>query len=167
MIVPIVGRLIKEERERQGLTQEQTARLAGYRQIAKGIRRIANLESGAMENESFARRIATALNVDADDLWQQALAESRQKAEADLARWLLAHPHSPLPSHLIVRIFSAAQGRHEIPADLTTIREIIHWAKELAAKHQHEVCLPLSPSTQVWIDRHGYVVGFSGEEDGR
>ncbi len=147
-----LGAFISAERKRRGLTLKQLALLVGYRNVAKGIRRLAGLEQTGLAKPDLLMKVADALDLD----WTavERLAEvDRQELLREWERWA----SEPVPMCLVVRLMAAVYVRKDLPAEVTTPKEAEAWACAFARQHRFRVCLVVSRRISVWIDAQGQV----------
>jgi len=130
-------------RQSRAWTQAEVAAAAGYRNAAKGLRRIQAIESGS---DSFPRketlsRFATALGISDE---QVLLALSEDFADMD----------KPLPPQVTIRWFCGFYGQMRLPADCTP-EEAIKLATEFSSAKRLSTCVRLSVLGCVYIEPDG------------
>jgi transcriptional regulator with XRE-family HTH domain len=62
------GELLRSRRELQGMTVEDMARLLGYRDVKKGMRRVLTVEATGVVREDLLLKMAEVLGLDWADL---------------------------------------------------------------------------------------------------
>jgi hypothetical protein len=133
---PLAIQILIEDRSRNiGLSRSELVRRCGYKNIAKGIRRLDQLYAGDLQKTtSLLARLAIALRL-SPDVVQQALNEthrqlkeraSRAAAEAEAAWRAAFKPHGILlgtdtrPSQIVIFAISGGAERWlKIPLDLS------------------------------------------------
>ncbi len=147
-----LGDFLRAERLKRGLSLGQLARLAGYKNLSKGARRILALERTSMAKPDLLVNVAEALNLD----W--AIVE--QLAEEDYQERLRvweAWANEPVPMCLVVRLIAAVYVRKALPEEVTTPGQAETWACEFARQHHCRVCLVVSRRISVWIYAQGEI----------
>ena len=149
-----LGTFLRNERVQRGLSLGQLAKLAGYKNISKGMRRLTHLESeGAFkEKDDLLVRVVEALGVELP-VAQHLLEQDQQEHMRAWEAWV----SEPVPMQLIVRHMAAVYGPVKMPEDITSSELAEGWACEYAKKHRHRVCLVLSRRLSVWIGADGKV----------
>jgi hypothetical protein len=129
-----LGDFLRAERLKQGLTLGQLAHMVGYRNIAKGARRILALERTGTGKPDLMVNVAEALNLD----WAvvEGLAdEDHQERLREWERWV----SEPVPMCLVVRLMAAVYSRMGLPAWVTTPEQAESWACGFARQHRWRV----------------------------
>jgi hypothetical protein len=147
-----LGSFIKAERLKQGLTLGRLARLAGYRNINKGARRIACLERTGKATPDLLVKVVEALGLN----WTTVERLAEEDWQERLRAWE-GWVSEPAPMHLVVRLMAAIYVRKSLPAEVTTQEQAEAWACGYARQHRWRVCLVLSRRLSVWIDAEGQV----------
>jgi hypothetical protein len=145
-----LGAFIRAERLKRGLTLGRLARLVGYRNLAKGARRIACLEQSGTATTDLLVNVVNALDIDWPTVERLAQADHQER----LREWE-AWVGAPTPMHLVVRLMAAVYTRTPLPPEVMTPDEAEAWACEFARQHRCRVCLVLSRRWSVWIDAEG------------
>jgi hypothetical protein len=97
-----LGASIRAERKRQGVTLGQLARLVGYRNLAKGTRRLSCLEQTGMARADLLANVVDALSLDWT-LVERLAEEDRREGLREWEAWV----NEPLPMYLVVRLMAA------------------------------------------------------------
>jgi len=147
-----LGEFLRAERLKKSLSLGQLASLVGYRNIAKGARRLTSLEQSGTGKSDLLVNIASALNLD----WMTVESLAEEDRQQRLCEWE-AWVNEPVPMELIVRVMAAVYARHSLPAEVTTPEQAEAWACEFARDQRRQVCLILSRRHSVWIDAEGQV----------
>ena len=145
-----LGAFLRAERLRRGLSLSELARMVGYRNINKGVRRIMALEQTGSGKADLLVNVAAALNLD----WtvvERLVDEDRQERLREWEQWV----NEPVPIHLVVRLMAAVYARKVLPEDILTPEQAEKWACEFAREHRWRVCLVVSRRRSVWIDAEG------------
>ena len=157
-----LGDFIRAERHKRGLTLGQLARLVGYRNLSKGVRRIAHLERTGSATSDLLVNVAVALDL----YWptvERLAEEDRLDRLHEWERWV----SEPVPMQLVVRLMAAVYVRKGLPAEVTTPGDAEAWACNFARQHRCRVCLAVSRRLSVWIDASGQVKGRTEARPGQ
>jgi len=146
-----LGEFLRAERLKQGLSLGQLAWMVGYRNIAKGARRITCLGQTGLAKADLVVNVGEALNLDWMTVEQLAEDDRRER----LREWE-AWASEPVPMQLVVRLMAAVYSRNVIPADITAL-EAEALACQFAREHRMRVCLVVSRRISVWINAQGEV----------
>jgi transcriptional regulator with XRE-family HTH domain len=147
-----LGEFLRDERLRQGLLLDELARLVGYRNVNKGMRRITALEQTGTGKADLLVNVASALNLD----WavvEELAEEDHQDRLREWDRWV----NQPVPIHMVVRLMACIYCKTPLPEWVTTPEQAEAWASEFAREHRWRVCLVVSRRLSVWIDAFGLV----------
>ena len=144
-----LGEFFRSRRIEQGLSLGQLARLAGYRNVNKGVRRILRFEQDCVVRNDLLVRMTEALKISDYDLYT-ALCDHFHEQHLQEANELFQ-------PYLVVRYLAAIYGRHELPAEIATAVEAERYACDYARSHRWRVCLVLSRRRCVWISASGTV----------
>jgi len=147
-----LGDFIRGERLRRGLTLGRLARMVGYRNLAKGARRIACLEQIGTATPDLLVNVVEALSLD----WRTVERSAEEDRQERLRAWE-AWVCQPTPMHLVVRLMAAVYARTALPPEVRTQEQAEAWACTFARSHQCRVCLVLSRRWSVWIGADGQV----------
>jgi hypothetical protein len=128
------------------------ARLAGYRNLSKGARRIACLEQTGGAMPELLLNVAEALGLDLM-LVERLAKEDRQERLRAWEPWV----SEPTPMHMVVRLMAAIYVRKSLPAEITTQEQAQAWACTFARLHRCRVCLVVSRRVSVWVNAEGEV----------
>lgn len=155
-----LGNLLAAERRRRAISISEAARLAGYRHLRKGVRRIEVFEKTGCEVRPFVVRLFTALNINLEAAEQRVRDAQRKRHEAKLNRWIAAHPNASPPRSLIVRAFAACYVQHRLPPHIRSAGASVAYARTFARRWSHEVCLILDGEVAIYLDELGAVIGI-------
>jgi hypothetical protein len=147
-----LGHFISAERKRRGMTRGHLARVVGYRNVNKGIRRITCLEQTGTAIPGLLVNVAEALGLDRADVERLAYEDRQERLRA----WE-AWASEPVSMCLVIRLMAAVYVRKGLPAEVTTTEEAEAWACNFARQHRCRACLVLSRRWSVWIDATGQV----------
>jgi hypothetical protein len=129
------------------LSFTQTAKLAGYTNMNKGIRRIEDFERTGNYSNDLLARLAAALKI------RQAIVQ--RLYHADYRDWLTAM-NKPVKPYMVRRMLFGGGVRY-VPEELTTMEEIENAAADFARQTKMEVCLILSHRIKMWFASDGSV----------
>lgn len=146
------GQYLAEQRRARRLTPQQLAAAIGYRNVAKGARRILALERQNVGVEDLLDRVVHALGLDRDYVSALAAADRRAYVEA-WERWA----SEPVDPELRFRPFAALWLRAPLPRGLSK-DETIAYASGRAATTGLTHVLVRSRKEEVWF----YPDGSSG-----
>ena len=154
-----LGKYVRCQRERQGLNRGQLARSLGYRNIAKGIRRIQDLEiQGACEARLW-EKIQHILCLNSDEIERTA-----KEDWADYQAWL----DEPVPMELVVRLIPAVYLNVRLPEEASSDEAKAEaYACGIARERNRKACLVVSRRLSIWIDKKGDVTSRSRPSLGR
>lgn len=147
------------ERKCRMLTLAQVARLVGYRNINKGVRRLLLFEQKGFIKTDLLVKVAEALHMD----WQIIEELADDDRQERLRAWE-AWANEPVPMRMVVRLAAAVYRNQEIPPEITTQEQAETWACDFAAKNQKQVCLVVSRRLSVWIDQYGTITARTEAE---
>ena len=142
-----LGDYVRRQREKQGLNRGQLAKAAGYRNTAKGIRRILDLETTGVCVEKMWKGICRMLQLAAEDVDRV-----RELDWQDYQAWL----DKPIEMQLVLRWMACAY---------TTVAEA--YACEVARERKRKVCLVVSRRLSIWVNEEGCVYSRSTPSRGR
>jgi len=142
-----LGEHFKKRRLEKGLSLPQIARMAGYTNIAKGIRRIEAFEQSGYVYPDLVTKLATALDIDA--------ATVQRLYYEDYREWF-AVMNKPVEPCMVRRMLLGG-GVRRIPKELTTVEEMEDYAADFAKKCGMDVCLIFSPRIKIWFSKDGSV----------
>ncbi len=140
------GNYVKSERLRQKLRYGDLARLAGWKNVNRGARRIQTLERGEFVDKNAYEKIANALQLDRAKISDLA----RQDREAFLAEWE-NWVDQPVPVQIVMRAFAGCYIARTPPDRDWTREELEAYAAEVARENNCDVCLTLSRRHSTWI----------------
>lgn len=153
-----VGGFVASERARLGLTTADLARLAGYRRVAKGAKRIARFESTNDEVRPFVQRIFIALDASLTAVEHSLREGAIGRREQLVARWLRRQGQSQAPAELLIRCFAGFYARHTVPDDINSMADGLQYARGLALRTGLQVIVRLNSRRHVLLDSAGQVV---------
>jgi hypothetical protein len=145
-----LGDAFKTRRLERKLTTGQLARLVGYRNLGRGSNRIQRFEGGGKIAADLLGKLATVLEIHADDV--------RRYAAADYKDWC-DWANEPIRPYLVLRLMAAIYQPLELPDDALTPEAAEAYAARLARERKLMVCLVLSRRLSVYFDGSGQVQG--------
>jgi hypothetical protein len=129
-----LGAFIRAERKRRGLTLGQLARQVGYRNLAKGTRRLSCLEQTGTARADLLAHVVDTLGLN----WtmvERLAEEDRQERLREWEAWV----NEPVPMCLVVRLMAGVYARQGLPAEVTTPEKAEAWACTFARQHRCRV----------------------------
>ena len=144
-----LGEFFRSRRIEQGLTIGQVARLAGYCNVNKGIRRILQFEREGTIRKDLLFRLTEALKITDWDLYKALVEHFRQQR--------LQEASEQFRPYLVVRYMACVYARHSLPDGIETAADAEEYACDYARQHRWRVCLVLSRRRCVWIGAGGQV----------
>ena len=151
-----LGKYIRRQRERQGLSRGDVARAMGRRNVSKAARRRVDLEGGQGCPGEFWEALRAVLSFDDADI-----AHAVQLDREAYERWL----DEPVEMLVIVRLLPAVCLQVELPPDAVVDPvKSEAFACQTAREWSRKVCLVVSRRLRVWIDSTGKVTGRGGVE---
>lgn len=147
-----LGTFLRSQRVQRGLSLGALAKLVGYRNISKGVKRLTRLECDGTSKDDLLVSVVEALGVELP-VAERLLEQDRQEHLLAWEAWV----SEPVLMQLIVRYMAAVYGRVKLPEDITTPEQAEAWACDYAKKHRLRVCLAISRRVSVWIDADGQV----------
>lgn len=142
----------RRKREKLGIARGELARRLGYRNIAKGARRIHLFETEGEIPKELLWQLAGVLEVD------QATVErlARQDDERFLREWS-AWANEPIEPYLVVRVIPAIYTHLALPPHVASVEAAENFAAEVARERRKQCCLVLSRRLSVYFDEAGDV----------
>ena len=137
------GTLIAETRKAKGWSETDVVHASGYRNVAKGLRRLRSLESGrdVLPDAKRYALFAKALGL-TDDQVLLALASDFEEMD------------EPLPPRVIIRWIPAIYGQMKLP-DGCTVEEAIRLAEEFSRTRGYRTCVVLSRLRALYLEPDG------------
>jgi hypothetical protein len=138
-----LGQLFRTVRREARLTPKDVALAAGYKNLTKGLRRLANLEDGQtlLPDPQIVKKFATVLSIDEADI---IMASSLDWTELD----------RPITPYLVERMMPAVYRRHRLPEN-STLEDARVRAARMAVETGHSFCLVLSQVRCVYFYASG------------
>ena len=138
-----MARHFQKQRVEMHLSLTQLARMVGYVNVSKGVRKIDQFErTGACHPILFVK-LTAALGIDE---------RTRNQLEyQDYKDWLAAPANPPTP----YMMRSPIMGCIGLPEELTTVEEMEGYASDYARRHGAAVCLVLSRRIWMRFDKDG------------
>lgn len=149
-----LGTFCRDRREELGLTLGELARMLGYRNVNKGVRRILQLEREGTVKEDLLVKLAEALGIDLPTI-ERLMDQDYSEYLRGWEQWV----NEPQPMFLVVKLMPAVYAKKDLPAEVTTSEQAEAWACEYARQDRLRVCLVVSRRLSVWIDAEGNVEG--------
>ena len=140
----------------KGLKLGQLARLAGYKNVAKGARRIEALERHGNVHADLRNKLADLLGI--DHMTVDRLMDEDQRQF--LAEWN-AWASEPIRPYLIIRYMAAVYSHRELPEEIQSAEEAEAYATNVARTRHFRCCLVLSRRISVWIAADGTLEGVT------
>jgi hypothetical protein len=148
-----LGQLFEHARKAKGTRKTELVSLLGYRNLAKGHRRLDRLESQGKTTPGFLRQVAAILNVDESDIRRT----SELDRAAERAAWQ-AWADKPVPLEMKVKWFSGFYAAEPLPAHVAEDPAAAEsYARRFAREHGVAVCLALNRRESIWIGADGKV----------
>lgn len=145
----VFARFLEQRRKSQKFSQAQMAQKLGYNNVNKGIRRIADIESGNM-NEDLIPKIIAILNVTEEDRQKCLLAE-------ELSRKRLVKRLPQFKPMLIWRALSCINCSEPIPDYLTSNPAKLFFAQNFAREKHRHCRLELNYNLRYYISPAGEI----------
>ncbi|MCK6439696.1 MAG: hypothetical protein L6Q71_05780 [Planctomycetes bacterium] len=147
----LLGRYVLAAREKLGLSRPETVKLAGWKNINKGMRNLQQLEEDGACHPDHLLRFAAALNLD-HGLLRDCIERDQRAAKEAFEKWV-SEPQEPF---IIVRYMAAIYVRKEIPPEVLRVEsDLCQYASAYAQSTHFYVCLMLSRETCIWFDNKG------------
>jgi len=141
-----LARYFAHQRWKKDLSLQQIARLLGYRNLNKGVRRVQTFErSGEIDGRLF-QKLAAALEVD-----QATVNRLLQEDLEEWTKWV----NEPIKPYLVVRLMPAFYSQAELPDEIESVEEAERYASEFARERRLRVCLVLSRRISVYFADDG------------
>jgi len=147
-----LGEFFRSRRVEWQLSLGQLARLAGYRNLNKGMRNILRFERDGTIRGDLLVALAEALDID----WPVVEELAERDRQERLRAWE-AWVDEPITPHMIVRYMAAVYGRKPLPDEIKTTDEAERYACGYAKDHRWRVWLVLSRRLSVWISAIGEI----------
>ena len=138
-----VAAYFQKRRLEMKLSQAQLARMLGYANVSKGVRKIDTFERKGECHPILFAKLTEVLQIDK---------RSRIRAAYEDYKDWLAKPANP-PTPYLLR--SPIRGCIGLPKELTTAEEMEQYAADHAKRHGVPVCLVLSNRIWVKFDKDG------------
>ena len=133
-------------RREKGLKLGQVARTLGYRNVAKGSRRVQAFEqTGEIDSRLFTK-LAAVLEVD-----QATVNRLLQQDLEDWTKWA----NEPIKPYFVVRLMPAFYSQGDLPDEVKSVEEAERYASEFAKERRLRVCLVLSRRVSVYFAADG------------
>lgn len=136
----------KRRRERE-LKLVQVARMVGYSNVAKGIRRIEAFEQKGRITPDLLTKLAAALEIDQSTV--------NHLSYADYREWL-SRINKPIRPYLIRRLLFR-RGPRAVPERITSVEGMEQYAIRLAKRWQMDMCLVMSHRVRIWFSSDGSI----------
>ena len=136
---------LSRRRQEKGLSAAQLAKLLGYMNVARGIRRIETFEKTGDIHPTVLAKLAAALDVDRTTM--------NRLAYADYRDWFAAISKPIVPR--VGRRILFGGGLRRLPKHVRSVAEMEQYAAEFARKCKMDVCLILNRRIKVWFSSDG------------
>jgi transcriptional regulator with XRE-family HTH domain len=143
-----LGELIRRSRRSLGWTLQELARRMGYRNLAKGARRLEHLEQSGMASTDLEARAASALGLD-----QRLLVEIKARDDAARAHLFQEWLEGAQPMELYGYV-AGATFRVPLPERLTE-DQAIAFAMDTRQELRVRMCLVVDRKRSFWISSDG------------
>ncbi len=145
----VFGKFLKVRRKQLKLTIAQLVSKIGYKNISKGIRRIADIENGKTEPE-LTGKIMLQLGVTQED-------RKRCEKQEALHKKQLIEKLPKFKPVLVWRAMACVYMSIELPENFTSQQDMIHYASEIAKTRKSNCCLKLDYDLRYWINKNGEI----------
>lgn len=143
-----LSKYFKKRRIEMGLKTGQLARLVGYRNLSKGIRRITEFETTGAVHPVLFQKLTAALEVE-----QETIKRLLKNDYGDWSRWA----DEPVMPYLVLRIMPAFYTQLNLPESVCSTKEAERFASITARRYHKKCCLVLSRRISIWIDADGMI----------
>lgn len=145
-----LGDHFRQLRLTHGLTLAQTAKLLGYRNTAKGCRRVSTLEDRGRAHPILLAKLGNLLGVSAATIDELA----KQDYDDFVQRWN-AWADQPIEPYTVIKLIPAVYMQRPVPRRVRTREAAEKWATGLARKWNKTVCLVWTRRSSTWIEPNG------------
>lgn len=145
----VFGIFLRDRRTQLKLTAGQLAAKIGYKNINKGIRRIAAVENGKTEPELTAKIMAH-LEVTEED-------RAQCLSQEPLLRKQLIEKLPEFQPVLVWRAMACVYVPVKLPENITARQDMLAYAAELAKTRRSNCCLKLDYDLRYWINKNGEI----------
>jgi len=135
----------KRRRLERGLTVPQLARMIGYQNVSRGIRRIMAFEETGHAHPKLLMKLTNALDIDQATVARLAYADWCERFKA---------MNQPIEPYLVRRLLYGG-GTRLVPRHLHSTEAIERYAAHFAKRCGTEVCLILSQRVRMWFNPDG------------
>jgi transcriptional regulator with XRE-family HTH domain len=135
----------RKRRVERGLREKDLAKLAGYRNVFCGIRRIKAFEETGRIHSELLVKLAEVLEVEPRTV--------TQLAYQDWCEWFQT-VNQPIGPYLLRRVLFGG-GMLKVPEHWRSAQGAQKFASDFAKRHKIEVCLVLSQRIRVWFASDG------------
>ena len=135
----------RKRRLGKGLREKDLAKLAGYKNLSRGIRRIKAFEETGRIHSELLVKLAEVLAVDA--------ATVTRLGYQDWCEWFQT-VNQPIEPYLVRRVLFGG-GMLKVPEHWRSAQGAQKFASDFAKRHKTEVCLVLSQRIRVWFASDG------------
>jgi transcriptional regulator with XRE-family HTH domain len=145
----VFGKFLADARKEKGLRPIQLARIAGYKNTNKFIRRLQILENGNID-EDFANKVMLALGVTAQDR-----NECYEKEPIAVKKLLEGLPEFiPFATQ---RLMPAIYANLELPGKDFGEENLLEFVKLYATKRNKHCCLHVNYNLRFWVSGDGHI----------
>ena len=135
----------KQRRTAKGMSAAALAKMVGYANVSRGVRRIDTFERTGVAHPDLLTKLAAALDVDQ--------ATFTKLAYEDYRDWYAA-VNKPGTPYMVRRILFGG-GVRRLPEKLKTVEAMEAYASDFAWKWGTDVCLILNQRIKVWFSSDG------------
>ena len=147
-----VGELIRISREAHHLTRGQLAAAIGYRNLAKGSRRIHQAEIGEGATQTLVESLIARLDLDLVALGH-AYSEDEREYHEGWSRWA----DTPIRPYLVLRLIPGFYSRTSLPENVISLEEAEAWVSAVVRFRHMRGCLVWTRRLSVWFEPDGSV----------
>jgi hypothetical protein len=148
-----LGQYVREAREGRGLQRPEVVRLMGYRNVAKGLRRLDRLEADGDYHPQVLEKLVSVLDLDEDEV-RRAVERDRRDMERAWEDWA----DTPVPMELVLMPMPSVCIAVPPPDDAAGDPDLAErFACQTARDKGFKACLVVSRRLSVWIDAKGTV----------
>ena len=145
---------IKQERVNQGLNFGELAKLMGYKNISRGMRRAIDLEREGVVHPEVLEKIIKALELDRNII-DRYIKEDNEQKRREFEEWL----SEPIQPYYILRIIPAIYQSYDLPGNFSTEEEAAEYVAGIAKEKQKKALLCLSRREKISINEKGEIMG--------
>jgi transcriptional regulator with XRE-family HTH domain len=146
------GELLRRARKAMDITRGKLAAEIGYKNIAKGSRRIYQAECGECASQMLVRNLVDYLGIDEVAI-RKAIAEDEAEYLENWDRWA----DTPIRPYLVLRAMACVYFSKELPEDIADLEQAEAWASTALQLRHMSGCLVWTRRLSVWFNADGSV----------